>query len=159
MFYSSPPPSPGDPRVSVKAPGSEPAAPPTRAEVEAEIRRKMALPGGGGLAEQEGKAEFTELASYLKALGQARLHMVLSLGLPENASEKDIVQALSRLGISAGEALDWFTGCMLDENCFREQMNIAIGEAERRLRDNRAKIFAATLAVGTLAYLVLGGRR
>lgn len=157
LYYSSPPPDPSDPRLAVKAPGDKPATPPTRAEVEAGIQRKMKEQGE--TVESENRAaEFTELASYLKALGEARTYLSMALGLSDKASEKDIMASLGTLGILPSEALDWFDGCRFDTNCFREQMNIAIGEAKQRVKDNRVKIVVATAAVGAVAWWVLRGR-
>jgi hypothetical protein len=159
-IYETPPPPPGDPGVVVSAPGTEPAAPPTKEQIEAEIRRKMALPGGGSLAEQEAKAELAELAGYLKALKEARLYLTMALGIPVNATDAVLGRALAHEGIAPREVLDWFDGCSFDTHCFREQMNIAIGEARRYAKDTRAKIAVAALAIGALGYLLLGpGRR
>ena len=57
-----------------------------------------------------------------------------------------------------GEVLDWFEGCSFDTNCFRQNMNIALGQARRYSRDTRAKIVVAAVAVGALGYFLFGGR-
>jgi hypothetical protein len=155
--FSASPPAPGDPRASVQVPGGTPSPPPTKAEVEKEIRRKM-IQSGEGAADQQKKQEFTEIAAYLEALGGARRALTMALGLSDKSTDLSIMNALGSIGISSSEVLDWFDGCNLDPNCFREQMNIALGEAKLALRDNRAKMFAALGAVAALGLFVFWRR-
>lgn len=155
--FSAPPPSASDPRVSVQVPGSSASPPPTKAEIEKEIQRKMVASGEGALDQQK-KQEFTEIAAYLEALGGARRALTMALGIPDKSTDVAIMKSLGSIGISSSEVLDWFDGCNLDPNCFREQMNIAIGEAKLATRDNRAKMIAALGAVTALGLFVFWRR-
>lgn len=116
------------------------------------------IQSGEGAADQQKKQEFTEIAAYLEALGGARRALTMALGLSDKSTDLSIMNALGSIGISSSEVLDWFDGCNLDPNCFREQMNIALGEAKLALRDNRAKMFAALGAVAALGLFVFWRR-
>lgn len=156
-YVSSPAPAATDPRVAASAPGTEPTAPPSKADIEAEVRRKMSA-GGETVAAEENKQAFVELAAYLKALGQARRYLTMALGIPEKASDADVSRALSHEGVTNAEALNWFWGCNFDLDCFRQEMNIALGEARRYSRDTRAKIAVAALGVAAVGFLLFKWR-
>ncbi len=155
--FSAPPPAPADPRVSVQVPGGSASPPPTKAEIEKEIQRKMVASGEGALDQQK-KQEFTEIAAYLEALGGARRALTMALGISDKSTDLVIMKALGSFGITSSEVLDWFDGCNLDPNCFREQMNIALGEAKLAMRDNRAKMVVAVAAVASLGLFVFWRR-
>jgi hypothetical protein len=152
QFYSAPPPAPSDLSVSVQTPGNVPVPPPTKEDIQAAIQKKMATTGQS-LEEVERQTEFIELAAYLKSVAESRLWLGMALGLPEKSTDQDVVRALATRGISSGEALDWFDGCDFDPNCFREEMNRALGESANRARDQIAK--TAVVAVAGLAAFML----
>ncbi len=151
-------PAAGDLRPAVTTSGP-PAPPPTRAQIEAEVRAKMARQGET-LTSLEQAAELKELAAYMSALGTARLWLTMALELPPNASDQVVFDALGRMGITGEEAIDWFVGCNADAECFRIRMNAALGEADQRRRDHRAAALlgACTLGAGLLVYLALRRR-
>jgi hypothetical protein len=103
---------------------------------------------GQSLEEVERQTEFIELVAYLKSVTESRLWLSMALGLSDKASDADVMAALASRGISSGEALDWFDGCDFDPNCFRQEMNRALGEASERARDNVAKTAVVIGAIG-----------
>jgi hypothetical protein len=158
QYVTSPPPAPTDPRVAASAPGTTPSPPPTKAEIEAEVRRKM-VASGETVADRENKQEFTELAAYLKALGEARRYLTMALGIPDKSTDAAVAAALGHEGIATAEVLDWFLGCNFEPGCFREQMNLSLGEARRYSRDTRAKIAVAVGGVLAVGFLLFRWRR
>jgi hypothetical protein len=148
-YFESPPPSPSDPRAP--APGStSPKPPPTKAQIESSIKAKM-KGQGESLEDVETQEAWTELSAYLSSLTVAKGYLALALGLPAKATDTAVSAALALRGISPSEALDWFYGCDFDTDCFRESMNLALGESDDRKSDRIAKtvVFAGVaVAVG-----------
>lgn len=151
VYYPVPAPSPTDPGVAVKAAGNKPEPPPSKAEIEAAVQKKMGQTGES-LAEAELSQEYLELTSYLKALTESRTWLRMALGLSKKATDRDVMNTLRSRGISASEVLDWFDGCNFETNCFRREMNVAIGESTVRLNDRRAKFAVLGLAAVATAF-------
>jgi hypothetical protein len=150
FFYAAAPPPPSDPRVP--APGSAtPAPPPTKSELERDIRTRMQK-SGETLAQAQATEAWTELAAYLTSLSEAKLYLTMGLGLPAKATDAAVTSALALRGIAPKEALDWFYACNFDTNCFRQTMNLALGQADDRSRDRIAK---AVVIVGAAAAVAL----
>ena len=155
---------PTPPRGSLTSPPTAAPAqpPPTHAQIDAQIDTEMsaACPAGkpptqycGESFDQlEKQQEQNELALYLTALLQARTMFAMALGLPTNAPDAVVWGALAARGIQPADAIDWFTGCDSDPNCFRQRMNQALGETDINTRNVRLKmIVGAAVAVAAAA--------
>lgn len=147
---SAPPPPAGQPTAPPAASASSAQPPPTHAELDAAAK-----------SSDDAKA-LAEFAAYMGSLTQARLWLTLALGIPATATDATLWAALSARGITPGEALDWFNGCNAELDCFRQRMNLSLGEADERKTDNRAKLAVGALALGAMAFAwwtYKGGRR
>jgi hypothetical protein len=152
-----PAPAPNRYQLTVPLPASAtgPVAPPTHAQIDAAVR--SAGVDAAGKADQT--AQLSEFGLYAGALAQARVWLILALGLPTTASDQAIWDALAARGVAPEEALDWFTSCEASADCFRERMNAALGEIETIARDNRAKAFVVVGVVAATAFAFLTWRR
>lgn len=155
---------PTPPRGSITSPPSAKPVqpPPTHAQIDAQIDTQMnaACPAnqpptqycGESFDQLEKQQEESELAIYLTALLQARTMFTMALGLATNAPDAVVWKALADRGIQPADAIDWFTGCDADLNCFRQRMNQALGETDTNTRNGRSKgLVVAAVAVAAVA--------
>lgn len=147
---------PAPPPGTVVTPGSDAATPsggaaPTHAEIEA----RVAVDPTAAI-DQQALAEF---GAYLSALAQARGLLAMGLGLPAAATDAEVWNGLASHGIAPPMAIDWFVGCDADIACFRQRMNIALGNSEQSLKDERVKFWTAAFALGAVGYAAYVMRR
>lgn len=144
------------------APLYAPQPPPTHAQVDALIERRLvahrAEDPAHALKYMESVQELQELAIYLGALAQARQWLTLALHIPATATDAQVWAALKARDIDPAEALDWFFGCDAGADCFRERMNRALGEAEERARSKRTKLMVGVGAAGAALVAILALR-
>ncbi len=137
---SAPPPPAGAALAPRAASSSAAQPPPTHAELEAAAKSTADA------------KELTEFATYMAAMTQGREWLTIALGLPKTAKDDEVWSALRARGIEPGEALDWFNGCNAELECFRQRMNLSLGEADQRKEDRRTKIFVGIAALGAAAF-------
>lgn len=151
QFVSAAEPPPGTVLSPPPASAAAPVPPPTHAQIAAAARQQVAA--GESLDDMERTQELNELAAYIGSMVQERAWLDLALNVPQNAADLTVLAALKSRGVEPVEALDWVIGCNGDPDCFRQRMNLALGEADQRAQDNRAKVL---VAVGALAAVALG---
>jgi hypothetical protein len=134
------PPPAGAPLGPSAASSSTAQPPPTHAELDA------------AAASDENARELTEFATYMAAMTQGRDWLTLALGIPKTAKDDELWRALGARGIAPGEALDWFNGCNADLDCFRQRMNLALGEADQRAEDRRTKLIVGVAVLGAALF-------
>lgn len=140
-----------DTRPVVRVTSPAPAPPPTHAQIEASVQTKMGASGQTYEA-VSALADQSQLKMYLDTLAISRVLLTRALALPSSVTDEQVWAALAARGISPSEAVDWFLGCNADVDCFRTQMNVALGEADVRRDDGRAKLVAGALVAGAVAF-------